>query len=91
MSILVVIANVVNIFLQTRCSEKNNVGKMLNIKNGKEKHTRIAFLAFFEKTKGGKMLFAFLAIYMMFVSITLPIIHYYKAKHFKNSYFKDVS
>jgi len=90
-SILVVVFNVMNIILQTRCSNGSNVGKMLNIESGKEKPPRIIFLALYEKTKGGKILFAVLNIYMMFASITLPVIHYYKAKHLNSHYFKDQS
>ena len=88
---MVVVFNVMNIILQTRCSNGSNVGKMLNIESGKEKPPRIIFLALYEKTKGGKILFAVLNIYMMFASITLPVIHYYKAKHLNSHYFKDVS
>jgi len=90
-SILVVIFYVINVILQSRCSSNNSLGDLLNIKSGKVKPPRMVFLAIYEKTKGGKILFAFLSLYMMFVSITLPVIHYYKAKHFNNNYFKDQS
>jgi len=42
-------------------------------------HRKI-FLNLFEITKGGKILFTFVAIYMLSVSITLPVIQHFKAK-----------
>jgi len=41
---------------------------------------RKVFLNLFEITKGGKILFTFVAIYMLSVSITLPVVQYFKAK-----------
>jgi len=36
------------------------------------------------------MLFTILSIYIFFMSITLPVIQYYKSKKVKNGYFQDV-
>jgi len=44
-----------------------------------EFHRKI-FLNLFEITKGGKILFTFVAIYMLSVSITLPVVQYFRAK-----------
>jgi len=44
-----------------------------------DNHRKI-FLNLFEITKGGKILFTFVSIYMLSVSITLPVIQHYKAK-----------
>jgi len=49
------------------------------------------FLTLFEITKGGKMLFTVVSIYMLFASITLPVIQYYKAKTFSKEFIYDVS
>ena len=57
---------------------------------GTEKHRRF-FLNLFEKTKGGKMLFNLIAIYILFTSILLPIIHYWRSKAERKRYFQDVS
>ena len=48
-------------------------------------------LTIFNYTKGGKMFYTNVIIYMIFLSITLPVIQYYKRKTFKNKYFQDVS
>jgi len=53
-----------------------------------EKHRRF-FLDLFEKTKGGKMLFNIIAIYILFSSIILPLIHYWKSKSQRNKYFQS--
>jgi len=37
------------------------------------------------------MFYTTVIIYMIFLSITLPVIQYYKNKAFKNKYFQDVS
>jgi len=37
------------------------------------------------------MFYTNVIIYMIFLSITLPVIQYYKRKTFKNKYFQDVS
>jgi len=47
------------------------------------------FLNIFEITKGGKMLFTVVSIYMLFASITLPVIQYYNAKSFSREIFND--
>jgi len=49
------------------------------------------YLDLFEITKGGKMLFSIVSIYMLFTSITLPLIHYYKAKRNAKRYASEVS
>ncbi|ORX42570.1 hypothetical protein BCR36DRAFT_400284 [Piromyces finnis] len=48
-----------------------------------------AILTIFNITKGGKLVYALISLYMFFVSITLPIIHYYKSKSLKNKYFQN--
>ncbi|KAG4103070.1 hypothetical protein H8356DRAFT_982675 [Neocallimastix lanati (nom. inval.)] len=69
--ILILLSNIINIILQVNASIDYDV----NTNN----HRRM-YLDLFEITKGGKMLFSIVSIYMLFTSITLPLIHYYKAK-----------
>ncbi|ORX43438.1 hypothetical protein BCR36DRAFT_460764 [Piromyces finnis] len=69
--ILIFIANVINVILQVNASIDYDV----NTNN----HRRM-YLDLFESTKGGKILFTFVSIYMLFTSITLPLIHYYKSR-----------
>jgi len=79
--ILIIVISVFNIILQ-----KNATGGEFEY-NG-EIHNRL-FLNLFEITKGGKMLFTFLSIYMLFASITLPVIQFYRNK--KNGVLNDAS
>jgi len=58
--------------------------------NQYEKHRRF-FLDLFEKTKGGKMFFNIIAIYILFTSIVLPLIHYRRSQSERNKYFQNVS
>ncbi|ORX43437.1 hypothetical protein BCR36DRAFT_361182 [Piromyces finnis] len=70
--ILIFIANIVNIVLQIVATGGQNE------LNNTKRHRFI--LTFFEITKGGKMLFVFLSIYMLFTSISLPVIQFYRKK-----------
>jgi len=92
---MVVIFNILNIFIQVTASDGSDVGNIIDKKDDKIENTKKeyikGFLAFFEKTKGGKLLFTLVLIYMFFVSITLPVIHYYKAKLLNDSYIQDVN
>ncbi|OUM64921.1 hypothetical protein PIROE2DRAFT_20411, partial [Piromyces sp. E2] len=69
--ILIFIANVINVILQINASIDYDV----NTNN----HRRM-YLDLFESTKGGKMLFTVVSLYMLFASITLPLLHYYKSR-----------
>ncbi|KAG4103065.1 hypothetical protein H8356DRAFT_1271406 [Neocallimastix lanati (nom. inval.)] len=53
------------------------------------KKPRIIFIRLFELTKGGKMLFTIILLYLFFVSITLPVIQYYIIRKSMNKEFKD--
>jgi len=77
-SLLLFITNIANALIQAKGANKGPHTRTLKI-----------YLKIFELTKGGRMLFTFISIYMFFMSITLPIIHYYKAKKVKNEYFQD--
>ncbi|ORY22603.1 hypothetical protein LY90DRAFT_675834 [Neocallimastix californiae] len=78
-TILLFLANIANSFIQVKSSVKDpNSSKPLKI-----------YLKIFEKTKGGRMIFAVIIIYMFFMSITVPVIQYYMAKKVKNEYFQD--
>ncbi|ORX87566.1 hypothetical protein BCR32DRAFT_324398 [Anaeromyces robustus] len=79
--ILIIIITVFNIVLQ-----KKATGGEFEY-NG-EFHNKL-FLNLFEVTKGGKMLFTFLSIYMLFASITLPVLQFYKNR--KNGVLSDAS
>jgi len=75
--ILILIANIVNIILQVVAAGGN--ASEQNITN------RSRFiLTFFEITKGGKMLFVVVSIYMLFTSISLPVIQFYRNKNRKS-------
>jgi len=76
-SILVFLCSIFNIILQKLAFPKAN-----------EKAWKF-ILNVFEATKGGKMVFTVVSIYMFFISITLPVISYFKAKKLKNKYFQD--
>ncbi|KAG4103067.1 hypothetical protein H8356DRAFT_1288506 [Neocallimastix lanati (nom. inval.)] len=79
-SILLFIANIANAIIQTKGSNKGPNAKVKALK---------FYLKIFEITKGGRMLFTILSIYIFFMSITLPVIQYYKSKKVKNGYFQD--
>ena len=49
------------------------------------------YLDLFESTKGGKMLFTVVSIYMLFASITLPLIHYYRSRKNNRKFNQAVS
>eukprot|EP00833_Pecoramyces_ruminatium_P012010 jgi/Orpsp1_1/1186042/evm.model.c7180000096603.1 len=78
--ILILIINIINIILQVNASSDYDV----NTNN----HRRM-YLDLFEITKGGKILFTILSIYMLFTSITLPLIHFFNAKKNKKRYAKE--
>jgi len=78
--ILILLANIINVILQVNAS----IDYDINTNN----HRRM-YLDLFEITKGGKILFSIVSIYMLFTSITLPIIHYYKAKRNTKKYAKE--
>ncbi|KAG4103055.1 hypothetical protein H8356DRAFT_1031158 [Neocallimastix lanati (nom. inval.)] len=84
-SILITISNIINIILQINASSRVDLYR----ENEIEKTPRKIFLNLFEITKGGKMLFTIVSIYMLFASITLPVIQYYKAKSFSREIFND--
>jgi len=54
------------------------------------KKPRIIFIRLFELTKGGKMLFTIILLYLFFVSITLPVIQYYIIRKSMNKEFKNI-
>ncbi|ORX87564.1 hypothetical protein BCR32DRAFT_240042 [Anaeromyces robustus] len=72
--ILILISNIINIILQVNASTDYDV----NTNN----HRRM-YLDLFEITKGGKILFMIVSIYMLFTSITLPVIRHFMAKRAK--------
>jgi hypothetical protein len=81
-SILITISNIINVILQVKASSKYGEKNIL-------KTPPKMFLTLFEITKGGKMLFTVVSIYMLFASITLPVIQYYKAKTFSKEFIYD--
>ncbi|ORX87559.1 hypothetical protein BCR32DRAFT_240036 [Anaeromyces robustus] len=87
--ILVLVISIINILLQANASDNASISQNTDEKFNNNKGPRRVLLDIFEKTKGGKMLFNFVSIYMIFVSITLPVIHYYRAKSIKNNYIED--
>ncbi|KAL6609016.1 hypothetical protein LY90DRAFT_506715 [Neocallimastix californiae] len=70
--ILILVVNFLHIFLQRRASDH----ALLDY----SKNPRRMYLNLYEITKGGRMLFVVVSIYMLFASITLPVIYFYKAK-----------
>ncbi|ORX87558.1 hypothetical protein BCR32DRAFT_240035 [Anaeromyces robustus] len=70
-SIMILIFSIINVILQNNATDNPNIKK--------DEHIRM-FLNLFEITKGGKILFNIISIYILFVSITLPILQYYKSK-----------
>jgi len=81
-SILIIIANAISIFLQCVASGGHEFDIV------KYRPPRFV-LTLFNYTKGGKILYTNVIIYMIFVSITLPVIQYFKMKTVKNDYFQD--
>ncbi|OUM64918.1 hypothetical protein PIROE2DRAFT_8134 [Piromyces sp. E2] len=59
--------------------------------NVEGKDRRRMLLDFFDITKGGKIFFNLIAIYILFTSITLPIIKYYIAKSSKTRHADDIT
>jgi len=82
-SIMLLISSAFNAFLQVKAT------KPKNDTSGYDKNPQRVFLNLFEVTKGGKMLFNILSIYILFASITLPVIKYYKSKKERNKYFQE--
>jgi len=83
-SILIIIAYAISVFFQCVASGGHEFDIV------KYRPPRF-ILTIFNYTKGGKMFYTTVIIYMIFLSITLPVIQYYKNKAFKNKYFQDVS
>jgi len=81
---LIIIANAISIFLQCVASGGHEFDIV------KYRPPRFV-LTLFNYTKGGKILYTNVIIYMIFVSITLPVIQYFKMKTVKNDYFQDVN
>jgi len=89
-SVLITLSNIINIFLQINASV--NQSELTAIQNNTIKQDELPrniFLTFFEITKGGKMLFTAVSIYMLFASITLPVIQYYIAKAYNDEILCD--
>jgi len=82
---MLIIFSLCNAFLQAKATQKKGDTDYSSVK-----HNRI-FLDLFEWSKGGKMLFNILSIYILFVSITLPVLKYFKSKKERNKYFQEVS
>jgi hypothetical protein len=82
-SIMLIIFSLCNAFLQAKATQKKGDTDYSSVK-----HNRI-FLDLFEWSKGGKMLFNILSIYILFVSITLPVLKYFKSKKERNKYFQE--
>jgi len=80
---MILIFNIINIILQKNATIKSSYFEP-------NKNIYRGFLDIYEKTKGGKIFFSFILMYMFFSSIILPIIHYYNNIRSKNYYFQDV-
>jgi len=78
-SIMIFIFGIINLILQINVNG-----------NSSNSHRRI-FLDIFEITKGGKILFTIVSIYILFTSITLPVIKYFSARRTKSKNVNDVS
>ena len=76
--------SLINTFLQIKATQSKGTNTT------SVNHPRI-ILDLFEWSKGGKMLFNIFSIYILFTSITLPLIKYFKSKQEKNKYFHEVS
>ncbi|OUM65098.1 hypothetical protein PIROE2DRAFT_7988 [Piromyces sp. E2] len=74
-SACIIITNIINIILQ-------------NLLDNNKPHHK-TFINIFNVTKGGKLLYAFISLYMFFASISLPTLNYIKAKSLKNKYYQD--
>jgi len=84
---LTFIIHLVDIYLQKKCSMQSFYSQL----NKSHEFPLRGYIDIFEKTKGGKMLFTIVSVYMLFTSITLPVINYYHAKRIRNGYFDDVN
>ncbi|KAL6597633.1 hypothetical protein U3516DRAFT_564477, partial [Neocallimastix sp. 'constans'] len=84
-SIMILVFNFLNIFLQNRCSTESFYNEIIKT----NRLPRRGYMTIFEKTKGGKILYTFVTIYMFFTSISLPIIRYALAKHKRDDYSDD--
>jgi len=76
---MIFIFGIINLILQINVNE-----------NSSNSHRRI-FLDVFEITKGGKILFTIVSMYILFTSITLPVIKYFTARRTKSKNVNDVS
>jgi len=68
-----------------------NMILQINVSDDSTNSHRKFFMDIFEITKGGKILFTIISIYILFTSITLPLIKYYSAKRNKSKNSNDVS
>jgi len=83
-SLLVIIVGIINVFLQRNASQTK-----LDSTEKEKKYPYKFVLLIYQYTKGGRMLFTCILIYMFLSSISLPIIHYYRAKNIKSNYIDD--
>jgi len=67
-----------------------NMILQINVSDDSTNNHRKFFLDIFEITKGGKILFTIVSIYILFTSITLPVIKYYSAKKNKSKNANDI-
>jgi len=81
-SIMLFLFSLINTFLQIKATQSKGTNTT------SVNHPRI-ILDLFEWSKGGKMLFNIFSIYILFTSITLPLIKYFKSKQEKNKYFHE--
>jgi len=84
-SILIIIVSVINVFLQNNASENS----YYNSAENKKKYPYKIILLIYEYTKGGRMFFTIILVYMFLSSITLPIIHYCLARRIKSNYLNN--
>jgi len=85
-SILVIIVSIFNALLQRNASVNSLYG---DSKIDKNTYPYRIVLIIFEYTKGGRILYTFILIYMFFSAITLPIINYYRAVNVKSNFLDD--
>jgi len=67
-----------------------NMILQINVSDDSTNSHRKFFMDIFEITKGGKILFTIISIYILFTSITLPLIKYYSAKRNKSKNSNDI-
>jgi hypothetical protein len=82
-SIMIFLIQLINVILQKKASSRNGLFKY------NDQLPLRGYLDIYEKTDGGKTFFSIILFYMFFVSITLPIIHYYRNKRIQDAYFQD--